>query len=1751
MARERDSEFPGPHIDDYEGPSVILTDPGTELFESRQGGKDRIQLSAGAGSNPTRVKIIGVSVIVSQPGLDDYTISATKQVGSEYYCDITFKKSGEAKLVGTIKWQSNSGYSVQTEKSDPITVRVAPAERKPIQVWVNSEICPLVGMGPSPKIKLPTGPGQPIPIKIKALHAKSVQVQCLIDNNPLLDIEHLFGRRGIWEDRNGKFILPESAAPKELRLIIRDTDYFNEEKESEARFTTDDYTWPTISITEPKEDQELYKQDVTILGRVDDVQSGYKKGTLKCWLNGKEQDKELNPSIEPYDDTGNFKFVLSADLGPNRVAMTAEDNSGNTAPEVTREFTVATQYKPKTIDELLSRRSYLADLLRFVSSHILDKDGKGISSKLLSQRFMPDAVENGGDFFGVLSEPGSDVGDRIINELLPVVFLLRNRPKSESAIKAYVRAAYEALLIAHGTSYEELRVLPASGTPARRAIAERLGLATPNAADDSLDRLLAPPFEPVREFEIWLNGTFGIPLTHELLPATASGSWRGSLLEARQDYLARQWQAEDIADSPKVRPLLDPDLVDPSDLNPKHPEAIGHFSDRKKTLEDRWDQLRIAVDVNAALTQVYSAAELESLENIDHLEKTGEPIANRLPPLGLSMPGFRRIRFYQLLNKTLSESERERDDLAHLLTQAWKLKELYPNWVKQERDFVSPLWPNSKNAGAFVTGNHKRDFLPWRGDATERSHLEKLVAVRIQAFAALVSAHEQAVLDAQRTALPLYRDKLFANPSSMAKEMDDLTELMLVDVASTGAMTRSLIDQAILMLQSLINGIRLGRFEAGHPAAGWTLRTEWGEEPKQDTDHASFDEEWAWMGSYSSWRSAKTNYLYPENALFPDLRTTNSTPEFKTFLEKLRGLAPSKLTDSWIEGETNGVANTAGVVAAEKDFFVPVAVAVMLERSGLYSLALDWYRKVFDTRELPNKRAKVELLTKEINDPPKIHYNDRWSLNLDPHTIAHEAKTNSYTRFILARITRCMAALADAEFARGTDESRAKALDLYLETKQILGFEELKTFPDPNLPNPIIIALSEHVTMALRKLRRGLTYSGTPVLLDRTGGASGISTVTRPTPYRFRVLVERAKQLLALSQSLEAQYLSALEKRDVEEEKYLRETDSKQVALEVVNLRSLQKEEALDGTKLAKAQKNRSDFQKTHYENLIAAGPNQFERGQITAIKQARNAKYGSTVIDTALSFASHAELIGRAGLIGGIALSLGLLGRGATQATEINRETQANLRGLFASQERRQQEWELQRDLANEDSLIAQRQIDLATYREEIADKEYSIAVIQCDQAQAMLTFLNNKFTSVEFYDWMKGVLADVYSFMLRVATTVARQAEGQLAFERQQPLANLIKQDYWTFVSQPAAGSSSAPDRRGITASARLLQDLTSLDQYAFDSEKRLLNLSQTFSLANLFPVEFEEFRRTGLLDFATTMRMFDEGFPGHYMRLIKKVRISVVALIPPNQGIRATLSTSGLSRVVTGDPSFPTVVIRQEPQSVALTSPTASTGIFELDMQSDLLYPFEGMGVDTNWNFELPPAANPLDFNSLFDVMMSIDYSALNSPDLREQVIKRLPRRWSGVLSFSVRRDLPDVWYDLANSTENKALVNLTLDSRNFPPGISDRTVDEIGVFVRLKDDSEPEARVRARFQPMKSDAWTDGDQAPLVRGIASSRQSGAASWSGLRGTAGANAKWQFELTDQRADSSILNALKTEGVDDILVVFTVAGLKPAWRS
>jgi hypothetical protein len=895
---------------------------------------------------------------------------------------------------------------------------------------------------------------------------------------------------------------------------------------------------------------------------------------------------------------------------------------------------------------------------------------------------------------------------------------------------------------------------------------------------------------------------------------------------------------------------------------------------------------------------------------------------------------------------------------------------------------------------------------------------------------------------------------------------------------------------------------------------------------------------------------------------------------------------------------------------------VPLQLAWQLQKSGEYLAALDWFQTVYaynfaDKPDTPFNDRKIYYgLERETNHAPILSRSDHWlAEELNPHDLAAKmAGSNPYTRYTLMSLARCLMDFADSEFTRDTPESLARARALYLTARRLLLSPDLAkpTVVPPGatvLPNPLLELLQMRVEIQLTKMRQGRNIAGMKRQLELpvspppgpndlpTIGAGGQLIIPgarpalRPTPYYFRVLMERSKQLVNIAQQIEAAYLAALEKLDAENYSLLRANNDLQLAFEGVELQNRRVHEAQAGVGVANAQLKRAQVMSERYSMLSSMGLNAFEQQMVGSYQQAMSltlqagaasaaaARLGGVV--SAMNYlgeaASHlpnpptsaGNPISVARFMAAAALSAGSAEQQAKaailSANAQAAQTNASIAGIFASHEARKLDYETQAAIAEQEIAIGEAQIGAAQAHVGVADQERRIAQTQVTQAQAVADFLARKFTNAELYEWMSGVLGEVYSYFLQQATALAQLAENQLAFERQDTPPKFIQVDYWAVPSESGSLTTDqkAPDRKGLTGSARLLRDLYQLDQYAFETDKRKLNLSQTFSLASMAPFDFEQFRQTGVLTFATPMSLFDHDFPGHYLRLIKRVRTSVIALIPPHHGIRASLIASGISRVVTGGDVFQQIVVRRDPELVALTSPLSATGVFELDVQSDMHLPFESMGVDTFWEFQMPRAANPFDFRTIADVLVTIEYTALNSFDYRQQVIKMLDPKLSGERSYIFTSQFADAWYDLHNpdQSETPMVVKFKTWREEFPPNLEDLKIKQVLLFFsRALDEfaeEEPwEVEVKhLRFTPQGA---TDpiGGSATSIDGVISTRRGNGTSWISMIGKAPAG-EWElsFMFDDPAKNKEIRERFKKGEIWDILLVITYGGRTPAW--
>ncbi|HMQ32545.1 MAG TPA: hypothetical protein PKD53_17570, partial [Chloroflexaceae bacterium] len=730
-------------------------------------------------------------------------------------------------------------------------------------------------------------------------------------------------------------------------------------------------------------------------------------------------------------------------------------------------------------------------------------------------------------------------------------------------------------------------------------------------------------------------------------------------------------------------------------------------------------------------------------------------------------------------------------------------------------------------------------------------------------------------------------------------------------------------------------------------------------------------------------------------------------------------------------------------------------------------------------------------------------------------------------------------------------------------------------------PNPVVAALRFHAELNLYKLRTCRNIAGMERELDPygapTGATSGLpaigaggrlilpgATSIQPTQYRYATLVERARQLAGLAQQMEASMLAALEKGDAERYHLLKARQDARLTRAGVRLQDLRVQEAERGVALVELQRERASIQFEHFDGLIGAGllGQEWWAAALLWTNVALQFSVGAIATGGAVAAGLVAGgVLGAKSGPGALVTALAGGGSAAALAMSLSQTAYSSITGgiattssalsLWAGFERRRQEWELQRSLAEQDGRIGDQQILLARDRVWITGQEREIARIQADHADDVTEFLSTKFTSAELYDWMSGVMEGVYRYFLRQATGVARLAEHQLAFERQELPPAFIQADYWDAPRDAAAApdGDGGPDRRGLTGSARLLQDLYRLDQHAFETDRRKLQLTRTISLARLDPFAFQLLRERGVMVFATPMELFDRDFPGHYLRLIRRVRTSVIALVPPVEGLKATLATTGISRVVVGGDLFQTTVVNRGPESVALTSPQNATGLFELEAQGQggMLLPFEGLGVDTTWELRIPAPANAFDFRTIADVLVTIEYTALDSPLYRRQVIERLDRRVSADRPFSFRHQFADAWYDLHNPdlTATPLEVAFTTRREDFPPNVEALTIEHVTLYVARGPGVSAEVAIRhLRFAPQGGEGEAGGP-ATTAGGAASTRQGNGGTWLAMVGKPPVGA-WTLALEDT---PEVRGLLKSGQVEDILLVITCGGQTAEW--
>jgi hypothetical protein len=392
------------------------------------------------------------------------------------------------------------------------------------------------------------------------------------------------------------------------------------------------------------------------------------------------------------------------------------------------------------------------------------------------------------------------------------------------------------------------------------------------------------------------------------------------------------------------------------------------------------------------------------------------------------------------------------------------------------------------------------------------------------------------------------------------------------------------------------------------------------------------------------------------------------------------------------------------------------------------------------------------------------------------------------------------------------------------------------------------------------------------------------------------------------------------------------------------------------------------------------------------------------------------------------------------------NTETaQAGIASKTASYQRRADEWMHQVNLAARDLMSIGRQIIGSLIAEQAAFHDYQNVRTQIQQAQEIQTFLRDKFTNKPFYDWMGSELSGLYYQYYRFACDTARRAEQTMKRELMRPELDgtqFIQFNYWD------AG------HQGLLSGEALHFDLRRLEMAYHDNNKRELEMTRHVSLRQLDLMALIQFRVTGTCTVTIPEWLYDRDCPGHYMRRIRSVAISIPSVVGPYASVNCTLSLQASS--VRTSPLLANGVYGRDPTQddirfvdyfgatdVVVTSGASNdSGMFETNLHDERFLPFEGAGAISTWTLTLPGELRAFDYSTIADVILHVRYTAREAGGaLGQAATKELLKSFADAtrspqaLILNLKYDFPTEWAAFVNGA-GASPFTATIDTPFLP-------------------------------------------------------------------------------------------------------------------
>ena len=684
---------------------------------------------------------------------------------------------------------------------------------------------------------------------------------------------------------------------------------------------------------------------------------------------------------------------------------------------------------------------------------------------------------------------------------------------------------------------------------------------------------------------------------------------------------------------------------------------------------------------------------------------------------------------------------------------------------------------------------------------------------------------------------------------------------------------------------------------------------------------------------------------------------------------------------------------------------------------------------------------------------------------------------------------------------------------------------------------------------------------------------SVLNDLYSPLPrYRFEHILGKALEMCADVRVFGASLLAALEKRDAEALAALRTTHERALLERLTEIKKRQVSEAQTAQAALERARDVASLRYAHYQQLLGYPGNADEAlatGRVVSARGGENrlpeevrqqqelnkantwqiAAAGANMTANAIHLTVPDKSFGTSGGAATVSTSYGgsNIGAAATAfgsffgALSADSSHHANSASIEAMFKRRDETWVLESNLAAKEMARIDKEIAAAAIRVAIAERELESHEKQIEEAKEVEEYLTSrKFTQQELYAWMQNELATLYFQCYQIAYEWAKQAQRCYRFALGVPDASFVQFGAWDSL------------RKGLLSGERLYLQLKQMERSYLERNARELELTKHVSLAMVDPVALIQLKQTGRCEVRLPEHAFDLDFPGHYMRRLRSVAITIPCVVGPYTGVNCTLTllrheirtsprvSEGYPRKDDSDDRFASDSVPT--QSIATSQTQNDSGLFELNFRDERFLPFEGAGAVSTWRIELQNDFRSFDYDTIADVVWHLRYTARDGGELvRTAALRALKEKLKDeeakplVRMFSLRHEFPNAWHRFikaptpAGSTQT---LTASLVNERFPFAFQQRkiNIETMSLFVNVRSAyaaTHNEATLEFSLQP-----GTTASDDP----IALSR------WHGLLhgelSPAGVPGDWT--LTARRGAGGAATAqLDSDSIEDIVLV------------